>query len=229
MPHRPRLVVSRSTCPPPSPAPQREQCYNRYCSNKHTHTPGREREREELAERQREARERERTLSRTIHIWGPGRRPRTDSDRITTLRSAYPHTLDGVAIDHLLRRGRRAKTFPRWRRLCPDGQVAIDTSTRPHLSCRRITSRRSCAVISGTRRLAGNACAHPVRAPPPPVASASLKLILAQGGEHPQAHRCIVTFFRPCKFLLCCMSADAASLPGRRSKPIRDPPRPRGT
>ena len=34
-PHRPRLVVSRSTCPPLSPSAQREQLYNRYCSNKH--------------------------------------------------------------------------------------------------------------------------------------------------------------------------------------------------
>ena len=34
-PHRPRLVASRSTCPPPSPPP-REQLYNRYCSSKHT-------------------------------------------------------------------------------------------------------------------------------------------------------------------------------------------------
>jgi hypothetical protein len=36
-PHRPRLVVSRSTCPPLSLPPQK-QLYNRYCSNKHTHT-----------------------------------------------------------------------------------------------------------------------------------------------------------------------------------------------
>jgi hypothetical protein len=36
-PHRPRLVVSRSTCPPLSPPPPREQLCNRYCSNKHTH------------------------------------------------------------------------------------------------------------------------------------------------------------------------------------------------
>ena len=34
--HRPRLVVSGSTCPPSSPPP-REQLCNRYCSNKHTH------------------------------------------------------------------------------------------------------------------------------------------------------------------------------------------------
>jgi hypothetical protein len=34
-PHRPRLVVSRSTCPPLSPSPL-EQLYDRYCSNKHT-------------------------------------------------------------------------------------------------------------------------------------------------------------------------------------------------
>ena len=37
-PHRPRLVVSRSTCPPPSQPPPHEQLCNRYCSNKHTHT-----------------------------------------------------------------------------------------------------------------------------------------------------------------------------------------------
>jgi hypothetical protein len=37
--HWPRLVVSRSTCPPLStpPPPAREQLCNRYCSNKHTH------------------------------------------------------------------------------------------------------------------------------------------------------------------------------------------------
>jgi hypothetical protein len=35
-PHRPRIVVSRSTFPPLSP-PLREQLGNRYCSNKHTH------------------------------------------------------------------------------------------------------------------------------------------------------------------------------------------------
>ena len=35
-PHRPRLDVSRSTCPPLSPTPPREQLYNRYCSNEHT-------------------------------------------------------------------------------------------------------------------------------------------------------------------------------------------------
>ena len=34
-PHRPRLVVSRSTCPPLFPPP-REQLCNRYCSKKHT-------------------------------------------------------------------------------------------------------------------------------------------------------------------------------------------------
>jgi hypothetical protein len=34
-PHRPRLVVSRSTCPPLfPPPPPREQLCNRYCSNK---------------------------------------------------------------------------------------------------------------------------------------------------------------------------------------------------
>jgi hypothetical protein len=37
-PHRPRLVVCRGTCPPLSPSPPREQFYNRFCSNKHTHT-----------------------------------------------------------------------------------------------------------------------------------------------------------------------------------------------
>jgi hypothetical protein len=36
-PHRPRLVVSRSTCPPLSPSHPREQRCNGYCSNKHTH------------------------------------------------------------------------------------------------------------------------------------------------------------------------------------------------
>jgi hypothetical protein len=36
-PHGPRLVVSRSTCPPFfPPPPPREQLCNRYCSNKHT-------------------------------------------------------------------------------------------------------------------------------------------------------------------------------------------------
>jgi hypothetical protein len=34
--HRPRLVVSRSTCPPLFPPHPREQLCNRYCSNKHT-------------------------------------------------------------------------------------------------------------------------------------------------------------------------------------------------
>ena len=34
--HRPRLVVSRSTCPHLPPPPLREQLCNRYCSNKHT-------------------------------------------------------------------------------------------------------------------------------------------------------------------------------------------------
>jgi hypothetical protein len=38
-PHRPRLVVSRSTCPPISPPPTRKQLCTRSCSNKHTHTP----------------------------------------------------------------------------------------------------------------------------------------------------------------------------------------------
>ena len=44
--HWPRLVVSRSTCPPFPPTftvlggpPPREQLCNRYFSNKHTHTP----------------------------------------------------------------------------------------------------------------------------------------------------------------------------------------------
>ena len=36
-PHRPRLVVSHSTCPPLSSSPPREQLCNRSCSNKHTH------------------------------------------------------------------------------------------------------------------------------------------------------------------------------------------------
>jgi hypothetical protein len=36
-PHRPRLVVSRSTCPPISPPPPRKQLCTRSCSNKHTH------------------------------------------------------------------------------------------------------------------------------------------------------------------------------------------------
>jgi hypothetical protein len=36
-PHRPRLVVSRSTCPPLSSPPPREQLCTRSCSNK-THT-----------------------------------------------------------------------------------------------------------------------------------------------------------------------------------------------
>jgi hypothetical protein len=36
-PHRPRLVVSRSTCPPLTPSPCEQLC-NRYCSNKHTHS-----------------------------------------------------------------------------------------------------------------------------------------------------------------------------------------------
>jgi len=35
-PHRPRLVVSHSTCPPLSSSPPREQLCNRSCSNKHT-------------------------------------------------------------------------------------------------------------------------------------------------------------------------------------------------
>ena len=39
-PHRPRLVVSRSTCPHyPSPPPTRKQLCNRYCSNKLSHCP----------------------------------------------------------------------------------------------------------------------------------------------------------------------------------------------
>jgi hypothetical protein len=37
-PHRPRLVVSRSTCPPISPPPPCKQLCTRSCSNKHTHT-----------------------------------------------------------------------------------------------------------------------------------------------------------------------------------------------
>ncbi len=47
-PHRPRLVVSHSTCPPLSPPPTRTTLYcsnkhthTRYCSNKHTHWHGR--------------------------------------------------------------------------------------------------------------------------------------------------------------------------------------------
>jgi hypothetical protein len=39
-PHRPRLVVSHSTCPPLSSSSPREHLCNRSCSNKHTHTPG---------------------------------------------------------------------------------------------------------------------------------------------------------------------------------------------
>ena len=35
-PHRPRLVVSRSTCPPISPPPPSKQLCTRSCSNKHT-------------------------------------------------------------------------------------------------------------------------------------------------------------------------------------------------
>ena len=35
-PHRPRLVVSRSTCPPLSPPPPLKQLCTRSCSNKHT-------------------------------------------------------------------------------------------------------------------------------------------------------------------------------------------------
>jgi hypothetical protein len=35
-PNRPRLVVSRSTCPPLFPLPPSERLCNRYCSNKHT-------------------------------------------------------------------------------------------------------------------------------------------------------------------------------------------------
>ena len=38
-PHRPQLVVSRSTCPPISPPPHANpQICTRSCSNKHTHT-----------------------------------------------------------------------------------------------------------------------------------------------------------------------------------------------
>ena len=37
-PHRPRLVVSRSTCPPLSLSPPREQLLFRYCSNNNKHT-----------------------------------------------------------------------------------------------------------------------------------------------------------------------------------------------
>ncbi len=36
-PHRPRLVVSRSTCPPIFPPSPRKQLCTRSCSNKHTH------------------------------------------------------------------------------------------------------------------------------------------------------------------------------------------------
>ena len=39
-PHRPRLVVYRSTCPPLSSSPPRDQLCNRSCSNKHTHCHG---------------------------------------------------------------------------------------------------------------------------------------------------------------------------------------------
>jgi hypothetical protein len=35
-PHRPQLVVSRSTCPSISPPPPRKQLCTRSCSNKHT-------------------------------------------------------------------------------------------------------------------------------------------------------------------------------------------------
>jgi hypothetical protein len=37
-PHRPRLVVSRSTCPPISPPPPCKHLCTRSCSNKHTHS-----------------------------------------------------------------------------------------------------------------------------------------------------------------------------------------------
>jgi hypothetical protein len=37
-PQMPRLVVPHSTCPSLSPSPPRTQLYNRFCSNKHTHT-----------------------------------------------------------------------------------------------------------------------------------------------------------------------------------------------
>ena len=36
-PHRPRLVVSHSTCPPLFPSPHAYRFCIRYCSNKHTH------------------------------------------------------------------------------------------------------------------------------------------------------------------------------------------------
>ena len=38
-PHKPRLVVSHSTCPPLSCSPMRIQIFNRYCSDKQPHQP----------------------------------------------------------------------------------------------------------------------------------------------------------------------------------------------
>jgi hypothetical protein len=56
-PHRPRLVVARSTCPPISPPPPpRKQLCTRSCSNKHTHavvSSGREASEKKRAEARR--------------------------------------------------------------------------------------------------------------------------------------------------------------------------------